>query len=439
MNKFQLISVSTALMLILCYSFLFAEENEIKIKFTSAHPDSYGYYAGGFSITATRFFIPRNEKIKKYPENYKVQKTYYMSLQLNQYYFSLAHNSEKDYQTVIGVFKQDWFEKAKLKYTKKYVDCLVSFAILKNNKNQDIVVFDQNNDEDLSNDQILKFQKETLKNGNHTRDVECVKTIVSTDFFDGEKTQSSKFPVKLVKTYSARSKMDHLTLALQKFEIGAVSVNGKEYRVALFNGKDIEYDKYSSFWLDMNQNNRQDKGDVTGQMHKPFTILGQTYEVTFIDRFGKYITLEESDMKVVPPLSLWMPAPDFEAVTLDSTQFQLSKMKGKFILIDFWGTWCMPCLAEIPHLKQAHEKYSGKDFQIVSIGVDDPAKLKSFVQKRKLNWIHIQQNKNSAIEKLYQISGYPSAFLVSKKGIIIAEGDDLRGEKLMTTLEKFVD
>jgi thiol-disulfide isomerase/thioredoxin len=92
-------------------------------------------------------------------------------------------------------------------------------------------------------------------------------------------------------------------------------------------------------------------------------------------------------------------APDFSTLTLESRPFKLSNYRGKFVLIDFWGTWCRPCLGEIPYLKAANHAFGGGDFQIVSIAMDDPANLKPFIVKNQMNWIHIQQDFGGLVVK----------------------------------------
>lgn len=416
-----------------------ASDDEFTIEFKTVHPDSFSFPINGTRITATRWMLPPNEVIIKYPQNYKVKKTYIMNLQPQQYYFALAQKSEKDFKDVIKIWEEGWYKEAKNNYTKEYVDCLVSYCILENEDGEDFVVFDQNNDEDLSNDTILSYEKKSISIGSMTSELNAVQTTVQIDYFNGKNVQTSSYSLRLSKKYSERLKMNHLTLSLLKMELGKVTIGGKVYQAAIINSSEIEFHKYCHFWLDANQNGQLDLDDVYGQMHKPFTILGKTYEITNIDRYGRSVTFIKSDAKVVPPVSVGREAPDFSAMTLDSKEIQLSKLRGKTVLIDFWGTWCGPCIAEIPYLKKAHSKYKTKDFKIISIGIDDPNKLRTFVKDNQLNWLHIQQNKNDRLEKLYQISGFPSTFLVDKNGIIVAKDVKLRGDNLLKTLDKFID
>jgi thiol-disulfide isomerase/thioredoxin len=106
-------------------------------------------------------------------------------------------------------------------------------------------------------------------------------------------------------------------------------------------------------------------------------------------------------------------------------------------LLDFWGIGCGPCVGEIPYLKKAYSQYKAKGFEIIGIGIDDPQELKQYTKEKDLNWIHICDT-GKDIQKLYQVSGVPSLFLLNTDGLIIAKGSELRKEELINSLEKYV-
>jgi thiol-disulfide isomerase/thioredoxin len=110
---------------------------------------------------------------------------------------------------------------------------------------------------------------------------------------------------------------------------------------------------------------------------------------------------------------------DFKAV--DGREVNLAKLKGKVVLIDFWATWCGPCVAEVPKVVAAYEKLNSKGFEIVGISFDeDKGALESFVKKKKMAWPQyfdgdVWQNK---FGQQYGINGIPTMWLVDKKGIL---------------------
>lgn len=114
-------------------------------------------------------------------------------------------------------------------------------------------------------------------------------------------------------------------------------------------------------------------------------------------------------------------------------------LKGKYYLLDFWATWCSPCIAELPNLRKVYEKYKGKNFEILSISLDeDKEKVKTFISKNKMEWLNtiMDNGWNNPIVKKFEVFGIPSTILVDSTGKIIAT--NLRGESLIKTLEKYL-
>lgn len=130
-------------------------------------------------------------------------------------------------------------------------------------------------------------------------------------------------------------------------------------------------------------------------------------------------------------------APGFNSVTTDGEEFRLSQLRGKYILLDFWATWCAPCIYEMPNLKKAHSKYGPNGLEVIGIGIGDPEEHHIYIQKKKLEWKEIS-DKNNNIRRMYHVSGVPSLFLVDPMGVVVSKGTELRGNNLMKTLEKHI-
>jgi thiol-disulfide isomerase/thioredoxin/protocatechuate 3,4-dioxygenase beta subunit len=128
-------------------------------------------------------------------------------------------------------------------------------------------------------------------------------------------------------------------------------------------------------------------------------------------------------------------APAFDASTVDGKPLVLSKLQGKTVLLDFWATWCGPCVAEIPNLVKVHEEFgSRKDFEIISVSLDfDEAAMKKFVKKRKMDWIHVFGDDAKSIADGYGVKGIPALFLIGPDGKVTAT--DLYGESVIKTVE----
>lgn len=114
-------------------------------------------------------------------------------------------------------------------------------------------------------------------------------------------------------------------------------------------------------------------------------------------------------------------APDFTLDTLDGGKVTLSDLRGKIVVVNIWATWCPPCRAETPALKNSYEQY--KDSGVVILGVDVTnqdliSDVDAFVQEFSLTYPILLDRDGSVSNILYQIKGLPSTFFINRAGII---------------------
>lgn len=122
---------------------------------------------------------------------------------------------------------------------------------------------------------------------------------------------------------------------------------------------------------------------------------------------------------------------------LAGKEVDLAKMTDKVVLVDFWATWCGPCVAEMPNVIAAYDKYKAKGFEVIGISLDeDKAAVEKFVADNKMTWSQYFDGKGweNELAQHFGISGIPATFLVGKSGKIIAS--NLRGEELEAAIEK---
>lgn len=133
-------------------------------------------------------------------------------------------------------------------------------------------------------------------------------------------------------------------------------------------------------------------------------------------------------------------APDFTLPdTSGSKKITLSKLRGQYVLIDFWASWCGPCKAEIPFLKRAYQAYHNKGFEILSVSLDDKRdKWLDAVRQYQMPWLHASDVRgfNSIVNELYHVPAIPKTLLLDKSGKIIAT--DLRGVYLEQKLAELL-
>jgi len=123
-------------------------------------------------------------------------------------------------------------------------------------------------------------------------------------------------------------------------------------------------------------------------------------------------------------------APDFTLQDINGKPFTLSSLRGQYVILDFWGSWCGWCIKDMPKMKEYYNKYKGK-FQIVGVDCNDsPEKWKAAVEKEQLPWLHVY-NKTGVdpdVSALYGIQAYPTKIVVSPEGkivkVAVGEGED---------------
>lgn len=129
---------------------------------------------------------------------------------------------------------------------------------------------------------------------------------------------------------------------------------------------------------------------------------------------------------------------DFEAYTLDGTNHKFSEVReeSKVVLLEFWASWCGPCIAEIPHMKQAYERFKPNGFEIVSFTIDDDREDWELASEEQgLPWIDLGMGPDAPAAVAYGVTGVPKNFLVdAETGVIMAT--DLRQHKLDEKLEE---
>jgi peroxiredoxin len=239
---------------------------------------------------------------------------------------------------------------------------------------------------------------------------------------------------------------------------GTVKLNNTEYHAMLmdlsaagnFQSKEVNGRPGAKFLIDVNGNGKIDSHGEEFNVDEPFNIKGTTWKLADLTPGGTF-KIAKSDVAVdeIPPppdLSKGNPAVTFQAQKMDGTPVNFpSDYKGKIVILDFWATWCGPCMGEVPGLVTAYNQFHPKGVEVLGISLDqaDSAdKVKTVTAQHQMTWPQVYDGKywQSRVAQLYGIEMIPHPFLIDgDTGKIIAEGSSLRGDALATTLQTALD
>jgi peroxiredoxin len=138
-------------------------------------------------------------------------------------------------------------------------------------------------------------------------------------------------------------------------------------------------------------------------------------------RAGRVYDLEDAikRLDLIKPARNKM-AEDFTLPTPTSATFKLSEHRGKVVLINFWATWCPPCLQEMPAMERLYRQHKGAGFEMVAVSVDtEAAKVKPFLAEHRFTF-HVAMDPTMALANTYGVRALPSSFIVDRKGALAA-------------------
>lgn len=182
--------------------------------------------------------------------------------------------------------------------------------------------------------------------------------------------------------------------------------------------------------------NRLADDELAAKSYKEFGALWSASENDELAKYGRKIA---QGVRAKAPEMVGKPMP-LAGKTPDGKSFDIAQYKGKVVLIDFWATWCGPCRAALPELKELYEQYHAKGFEIVGVSVDsDKQALIDLIAAEEIPWTNLHDADESDPElhplaDKYGVRGLPTTFLIDREGKVIAR--DLGGAALSDKVEQ---
>lgn len=187
-------------------------------------------------------------------------------------------------------------------------------------------------------------------------------------------------------------------------------------------------------FLAMNMASSMELEELKALIAKFETNLG---DHTYVQELKKVVEPLEAQAKALEATKEGNVAPEFSLSTKDGEAVALSSFRGKYVLVDFWASWCQPCRQENPNVVKAYNTFNSKGFEVFSVSVDqDAAKWQNAVKEDGLVWAQVRDAEGD-VAKMYAIQSIPTTLLLDKEGKIIAK--NLRGAALEEKLAELLN
>lgn len=300
-----------------------------------------------------------------------------------------------------------------------------------------VIIVDANNNFDFSDDKVLEFDT-TVYFKKKLSEVSKKEPSIDLKYeiFYDSKVLPRISTVKILpysETFSFKDEMDKkLIVYINSFSCykTVLDINGKSYCAEL-NFDDnmaLQSDEMYFLPIDSLKSTNIEKENFIFKTNEKFVENGNIFSIFKISRFADTLFLKNwGKGEYVEGNKLGMRSLPFCKQSIEDLPICSEKLKGKYVLIDFWGTWCGPCIASIPDIKKIRDTFSENDLEIISVAADNNLeKVKMFIKERGMNWTHLQQEKISKnkedLTSIFNVFAFPTTILIDEKGLIVDRG-----------------
>lgn len=424
---------------LLCWNLSTAQNNIIEIPIKAQN--GYGPFELGFASISTYSEDKNDPLYKTYVESKGIPKGWTNvkkgSIEINGVQFIyqnylLGKISKNYYES--STSKLNWSPE-NLFLSKKELKCTIAFAYTKDITGKIKMVIDANNNHDFSdekiftpiaiksfndlsitNDTVLFEQSIIVKFESEVNNVIIEKTVpLSIIHIISDDILLYNFPQYLTTSFEG----EKIAICSNRF----TDISSRDPLIAIMddNTKKVDYENYIS-------------------INEFVKLKNKIYKNKGLNLNKNVLMLEQVDL---PYNQLYSTQIGFKPFPFEGHDFKtkseisLDKYKGKYLLIDFWATWCKPCIEELANLKKIYDTVDKSKFEILGIVGDSQAEaLEDRIIKSSINWAQIQSDNKNKISKTYGIIGYPTTFLINPDGVIVAK--NLRGKDLENRINELI-
>ena len=317
-----------------------------------------------------------------------------------------------------------------------------------NENGKRVIIPDTNNDRDFSNDEMFEFEYPLdIEKQNKIEGTLPVVDAYFQIFVNGNiiDHRVSLFLTPYLGRFNVTYNTDdpieqnyHLLASKYSHKQGQININNRTYNVyvandfrnAVFNAKNTRIFITPDTILPSAR-----KGDIPYSIGEVVSIDGYDYKIEKVAPLGEYIKIRNLGKNENPiGITEGYLVPRFNAITLERDEFRIDDYQDRYILFDFWGTWCNPCIQLIPELKKLNSEFMHTNFQLVGVAFDrDIDMVRDFVKKNEMDWVHLFVDQNlrdsGSMVDIFKVTSFPTKILVDPSGKILARGrsiDEIR-------------
>lgn len=373
--------------------------------------------------------------------------------------FTYIHNPEQFYYQNYrnGIYSKkfidDYFKEQNMvlsnaaMLTNNMIKCYFSFAIGYDRNQTPKYVIDTNGNNDFGDEKLFTLTKYSYSSifVNKTTNIPI---NVAIEYYDGNKVNSDDILCLL--SLSSKSSPDQIeaSVSFPQFRYAKISYEGDFFYVCSY----LDYFNKSIYLFEARPNFQLLSDDLAIEPHQIATfgksyfkyepISQNLFRIKFISGYSnsdkKVLNSKPIDKSITRPLiseQAGMLAPEIRGINVqDGSVLSLSALRGKYVFLDFWATWCGPCIMEFPYIRKVYDTFSSDQLIILGVTEDDyNGKIKSFLKDKQVTWPTIVKSTSTTKTKGYSIQSWPTSYLIGPDGKIITT--NLRGDDLFNWLD----